>query len=166
MSRQYGEGMPRSKREERLSLEWMHLLNRLWEPDGQSIARFLPEIVSAIKATKSRSDAELALFNVLQAPKVRDMPRRLRSPAIVEPDYLAIKSLADAAELPLGKVRNEARKRINEHSRHVALSVPHVMDLLRPMSESGDEASKEKAKRARRELGISRRSGRPTKTGQ
>ena len=149
-----------------LSPRWIALLRKLWEPDGKSIVGFLPEIVAAIKSTKSRAMAECALLNVLHSSKVRDMPLRLRTPSIVQPGNQAMKDMADAAGLPFGQVRKDPIAKINARSKHVALAEPQIMrelDAIPKEKLDAASAAARQARRARRKLGIPRKSGRPRK---
>ena len=184
-----GGGDPLSKTG--LSPKWQALIGRLWEPDGKSIVGFLPEIVALIKATKSAATAEHGLLMVLHSPKVRDRLLKIEGPANVRPGYQALKLYCDAAGLPLGKVQATAIEFINALSREFALSEGQIMAvlgkvpktkadvkklksaetrfsaLLDVLPEDGpDEAAAQRAKRARRKLGISRKPGRPKETGQ
>jgi hypothetical protein len=148
-----------------LSPPWQSLLKKLWEHDGQSISRFLPQIVAEIKSTKSRSMAELGLLNVLHSPKVRDMPR-LRTPGVVEPGYQAMNTLADEADLPLGKVRKDAIEKILGRTKLEAVSEGQILEQFAPLAEVGDEASRKRGQRARLKSGRSRPPGAPRRTGQ
>jgi hypothetical protein len=150
----------------KLSPQWQSLLKKLWEHDGQSISRFLPEIIDEIKSTKSRSMAELGLLNVLHSPKVRDMPLRLLTPGVVEPGHQAMNTLANEADLPLGKVRNDAIEKILGRTKLEALSEGQILEQFAPLSEVGDEASKKRGQRARLKSGHSRPRGAPRRTGQ
>jgi hypothetical protein len=174
-----------------LSPEWQALIPRLWESDGKSIVGFLPEIVALIKATKSAAMAERGLLRVLHSPKVQSKKLVLQGPAKLTPGYQALKLYCDAAGLPLGKVQATAIEIINALSKEVTLSERQIMDVLRAvpktkadvkklksaetrfsalldvLPEDGpDEAAAQRAKRARRMLGISRGPGRPKKNGQ
>lgn len=145
-----------------LSPRWRALIGRLWELDGKSIIGFLPEIVAMIKSTERRALAELALLNVFHSPKVRNMPLRLKRPAVVHPAHQAMKDMADAAGLPFGKDRADAIAKIRSR----ALTGEEVMLVLNSMpKEKLDTASAEarRVRRARKKLGISRKEGRPRK---
>jgi hypothetical protein len=149
-----------------LSREWIALILRLWEPDGKSIVGFLPEIVAAIKSTGSSAMAERALFRVLHSPKVRDMRLRLRTPSDVQPGYQAMKDMAEAAGLPLGKARQDLIAGINALSKHVPLTVPQIMAVLAAIPKEKldtDSAAARQARRQRKKIGMSRKSGRPRK---
>lgn len=71
---------------------------------------------------------------------------------------------AEATKFPPGEIRDVANDLFNEISKGKALTMKDVMTLweVRPT----DEASAERAKRARKKLGVPRRAGRPKKTGQ
>ena len=93
-------------------------------------------------------------------------------PGMSLPDYQVHKIFADASKFPPGKVRDCARAVFKEYSKGKALSMQDVMAMWGAMASckgiarATDEASTERAKRARKKLGMSRPPGRPKKTGQ
>jgi hypothetical protein len=153
-----------------LPLKWRLLIDRLWKPDGQSVTQLLPEIVHAIKSTRP-SVAERVLLEVLLSPKVRDMPRRLPGPVRVVPGYQMTKLMAEAAGLPPGKMRNNEIAKINKESYGIARTPEEIVAKFsalpeRPKGTEITDATAQAAKRARRELGIPRKPGRPKGTGR
>lgn len=141
------------------------LIRRLWEPDGKSIVGFLREIIDTIKSTKNSAMAEHGLLMILHSPKVLHDPLEIEGFANVRPGYQAMKLYFDAAGLPVGKARTDTSAVINAISKEVALTEAQIIALLDAVRKDGpDEASAQRAKRARKKLGISRRRGRPKKT--
>jgi hypothetical protein len=165
----------------KLPTKWLSLLEKLWVSDENSIGDFLPEIVALIKSTKSRSVAATGLFTVMHSPKVRDCFRnfKLLTPSVVVPDYLVNKLYADAARLPIGEVRKKAIANAKQAAKEEALtnSKGEAITRARTMEDmvaffdidrfekETDEASAKRAMRARKLLGMQRKSGRP-QTGQ
>jgi hypothetical protein len=153
-----------------MSDRWQSLIRKLWEPDGESLSALLLEIVDTIKATRNRAEAEKGLFTIFLSRAVQDLSTttRLLTPAEVQPGYQASKTMADAAGLPLGKVRTDAVAAVNALNEYVALEPSEIVGILelqrkRLGLEKADagSAQAQSTKRARRKLGISRSPGRP-----
>ena len=150
-----------------LSDQWKALIQTAWLPDVD-IFKWLPEVVRAIKATRSSAEAETALFTLFRSPLVQGDSLRLVTPGIVTPEYLARNDYADAAGHPYGRRRNEALAEIRAATKGAFIPVSQIVGALKhmpkdPITKKDKGAAKQRDKRARRVLGISRKNGRPKK---
>ena len=139
-----------------MSEQWQSLIRKLWAPDGGSHQDLLPEIVDAIKATKSRAEAEKGLFTIFLSPAVQgpspegSPTARLLTSSEVTPGYQARKIMADAAGLPLALV-----KALNEHVPLTPSEIVYIFECQRDRfgleKADGGSAQAQSTKRARRE---------------
>ena len=130
--------------------------------------------------------AEHGLLMILHSPKVRYDPLEIEGPANVRPAGQAMKLHFDAAGLPPGKLREVASALIDLLSEDVALTEDQIVamfnrlpktrgeaeklgfaeSLLDLFPEDGpNDASRRRARRARENMGISQKVGRPKQNG-
>jgi hypothetical protein len=154
-----------------LSDRWRELILKAWDPDIE-LSKLLPAIVREIKATKRNAEAETALFTLFQSPMVQsnNNSARLLTPSTVQPAYQLMNAYADAAGHPPGKGRTDALSAISAAMKdyEIALTPKQIVSVLErkpkePIKKKMKDAADQRAKRARRDLGISRNSGRPRK---
>lgn len=169
-----GDGCGKNEPLVRLTAKWDSLIEKLYSPNVNSIADYLPEIVALIQSSNPKS-AETGLLSVFHSPAVRNYSSefQLDTPATVIPNSIFTDLCADAARFPVGaKLRDHAKALFRFHAQKKALTMEQAVAIWVAIVETfglkrdNDEATAKRALRARERLGISRRRGRPKKKGQ
>jgi hypothetical protein len=100
-----------SKRITKVDPRFPSLVNELSDPGGRSIVALVPELVSAIRATRNTREAEALLLFILTSPKATQnvwLTRPIYNPetgALPEPSNHIKKQWLDAAGIPPGSER-------------------------------------------------------------
>lgn len=149
---------PKSNRTQ-LPARFRKLVDKLYSPEGEPAGRLVPELVDAIQALGrvGKVQAEEFLLLIMHSPSVHRLPSLGSPPYGVKSGVRAEEQILDAAGA-FGPFREEARAVLRLLRSKRNFSIGHFLEKpLRPET----KALATKAQRARKEMGLNQKPGRP-----